>query len=145
MKLSLIFIALFLVACTSENVKYVPSDELIPVRYTDGPYSVHGFLSSKYDNEGKSTSIRGIIYHKYECPKCPSNYLCNPCSYEYIVLIDPIKEPDPSKIIIINFFKDFDKVNKFKIGQELAMHIKFSSNIEEGKTNQNGYFTYEYI
>ena len=141
-----IFVLIFVAGCITEReerLEYTPIPiEQISNQYSDGSFSIKGFLAVKDQYENQSVNIRGIVKYKYKCPPCPKGALCKMCANDYIVLADPIKNITIENEIPINFFKDREIYQSLKLGEELAINVKYNSENLGGVGSKNGYFIY---
>lgn len=127
----------FLAGCSigKEQLRYnVVSAKQIPDQYPDGTFSVKGFLAVKDQYENQSVNLRGIVVYKSECPPCPKDAMCEPCSPPVISLADPVKNITEEHEITISFFsqestaeinrRNMGYMENLKLGQEVTINVK---------------------
>lgn len=85
------------------------SSDKIPDVYSDGLLSVKGFLKVKDNYVNKTVTVRGMVVYKSECPICPPNAKCAPCTIPMIEVADPVNDADPTNPLMLNIFpKNFN-------------------------------------
>lgn len=101
-----------------QKVEQELSMEQVPVRYSDGSWSVSGLLVRSDINVGDAFMVRGVVREVSECD-CPPDVLCQPCVPPYVQLSDLKGAQDVLSIQI-----EAREESLFKKGKKVALQIR---------------------
>lgn len=108
----------------------------VPDKYSDGSYSVKGFINNAKNLDNTSFVLKGMVVNKNECAPCPAGAMCAPCAPPHIFITDYVVKTDDKYSVIVNFGRDQDTVDKLKMGDNIEIYASYNAS-GDGLTGEN--------